>query len=166
MVSLWCGWRDLNPHGRPHEPESCASAYSATSAYQIANLLYTKRKLFATIFEILSHSLLHCYRNIAKINKAVHIKVDCFLFVFNFYVRLFPHFVVQVGRFHLRTTGCFGRFWVVLRQTICQGQVPIRHRSGQGRDWTPARTRWLALTRWWGNRRWVGMFPQSAFLRS
>ena len=29
---LWCGRRDLNPHGLPQEPETCASANFATSA--------------------------------------------------------------------------------------------------------------------------------------
>ena len=29
---FWCGRRDLNPHGLPQEPETCASANFATSA--------------------------------------------------------------------------------------------------------------------------------------
>ena len=29
----WCGRRDLNPHGLPQEPETCASANFATSAF-------------------------------------------------------------------------------------------------------------------------------------
>ena len=32
---IWCAWRDSNPHGRPPEPKSGASASSATSAYLI-----------------------------------------------------------------------------------------------------------------------------------
>ena len=31
--SIWCGRRDLNPHGLPQEPETCASANFATSAF-------------------------------------------------------------------------------------------------------------------------------------
>ena len=31
---FWCGRRDLNPHGLPQEPETCASANFATSAYE------------------------------------------------------------------------------------------------------------------------------------
>ena len=30
---VWCGRRDLNPHGLPQEPETCASANFATSAF-------------------------------------------------------------------------------------------------------------------------------------
>ena len=33
-VYSWCGRRDLNPHGLPQEPETCASANFATSAYE------------------------------------------------------------------------------------------------------------------------------------
>ena len=29
----WCGWRDSNPYGLPQEPETCASASFATSAF-------------------------------------------------------------------------------------------------------------------------------------
>lgn len=32
---FWCGRRDLNPHGLPQEPETCASANFATSAYSL-----------------------------------------------------------------------------------------------------------------------------------
>ncbi len=34
---IWCGWRDLNPHGRPLDPKSSASANSATPAYIFIN---------------------------------------------------------------------------------------------------------------------------------
>ena len=39
MATFWCGWQDLNLHGFPHEPESCASANFATSANIVASLL-------------------------------------------------------------------------------------------------------------------------------
>ncbi len=35
---FWCGRRDLNPHGLPQEPETCASANFATSAYSYFTL--------------------------------------------------------------------------------------------------------------------------------
>ncbi len=41
----WCGWQDLNLHGFPHEPESCASANFATSANTIANAIFRHRNL-------------------------------------------------------------------------------------------------------------------------
>ena len=31
-VQSWCGRRDLNPYGLPHAPQTCAYAYSATTA--------------------------------------------------------------------------------------------------------------------------------------
>ena len=33
IIFVWCGWRDLNPHGCPLDPKSSASANFATSAY-------------------------------------------------------------------------------------------------------------------------------------
>ena len=39
---LWCeGW-DLNPHGCPHAPQTCASAYSATFAFGTLIFYHTK----------------------------------------------------------------------------------------------------------------------------
>ena len=38
---FWCGRRDSNPHGCPQEPETCASANFATSAYERVYVLYT-----------------------------------------------------------------------------------------------------------------------------
>ena len=32
---FWCGLPDLNRHGLPHAPQTCASAYSAKAAYYI-----------------------------------------------------------------------------------------------------------------------------------
>ena len=31
-LHIWCDWPDLNRHGCPHAPQTCASAYSATVA--------------------------------------------------------------------------------------------------------------------------------------
>lgn len=57
----------MNPHGRPHEPESCASAYSATSAC-LAYLLYINSNAFATVFGMcflcnidIFHNFVVCY---------------------------------------------------------------------------------------------------------
>ena len=33
--SYWCAMRDLNPHGRPLDPKSSASANSANRAYKV-----------------------------------------------------------------------------------------------------------------------------------
>ena len=51
---FWCGRRDLNPHGLPQEPETCASANFATSAYWDSQMTVffsspeeaSKRKIF------------------------------------------------------------------------------------------------------------------------
>ena len=32
---VWCAMRDLNPHGRPLDPKSSASANSANRAYLV-----------------------------------------------------------------------------------------------------------------------------------
>ena len=39
----WCAMRDLNPHGRPLEPKSSASANSANRAYIILSIRLKKR---------------------------------------------------------------------------------------------------------------------------
>ena len=48
-LSNWCGRPDLNRYGCPHAPQTCASAYSATTALKITILLYN-------LIEILSIS--------------------------------------------------------------------------------------------------------------
>ena len=42
VAVFWCGRRDLNPHGCPQEPETCASANFATSAKQKNYSVYFK----------------------------------------------------------------------------------------------------------------------------
>ena len=49
LVPRWCGRPDLNRYGCPHAPQTCASAYSATTALKITILLYN-------LIEILSIS--------------------------------------------------------------------------------------------------------------
>ena len=39
-VFIWCAMRDLNPHGRPLDPKSSASANSANRAYKIFKRLF------------------------------------------------------------------------------------------------------------------------------
>ena len=53
---FWCGRRDSNPHGRPHGPEPCASANSATTAYLIVPLSC------GTII-IIQHLFINCNEN-------------------------------------------------------------------------------------------------------
>ena len=55
---FWCGRRDSNPHGRPHGPEPCASANSATTAYLIVP------RLSGTII-IIQHVFRNCNENFA-----------------------------------------------------------------------------------------------------
>ena len=54
--AIWCGRRDSNPHGRPHGPEPCASANSATTAYLIVPLSC------GTII-IIQHLFINCNEN-------------------------------------------------------------------------------------------------------
>ena len=35
LVPRWCGRPDLNRYGCPHAPQTCASAYSATTAWRL-----------------------------------------------------------------------------------------------------------------------------------
>ena len=39
-ITLWYRWWDSNPHGFPHDFESCASASSATSAFILNTYIY------------------------------------------------------------------------------------------------------------------------------
>lgn len=59
LCSYWYRWWDSNPHGFPHDFESCASTNSATSAFANNILTQTKKKVYI-LFEIYKRKIFNC----------------------------------------------------------------------------------------------------------